>query len=176
MRRIPLASLILLAGFVRAAEVAPSATPPRSGSIEASAGVETTKAPAKPSVSPATAAKLAAASPKFIVPAGDPAPADPPAPAEIPASPVSREPDKSRNQIIQLPEFVVGEPKERVPSPLQVLTPKGRVELAFIRYPGLRIVPFGWMNAGVALELLEDDLQAQRRKEAAELLSLYLIR
>ena len=42
--------------------------------------------------------------------------------------------------------------------------------------PGLQYVPLAWMNAGIALEMLEDDLQAERRRQAAELLSLYLIK
>ncbi|MGH7956175.1 MAG: hypothetical protein ACREH8_04100, partial [Opitutaceae bacterium] len=157
---------------VRAAEVGPSATPatqPNGGSIETTTGHAGT-VPSGPAVSPVTAAKLAAAAPKFIPPADDPAP-----PVE-PASPVTRVADKPRNQIIRLPDFIVGEPKVHVPGPLQVLTPKGRVDLGFQRRPGLRMVPLAWMNAGIAIEMLEDDLEAQRRRETAELLSLYLIR
>jgi hypothetical protein len=171
MRRIPLASLIVLAGIVRAAEVAPSApaTPPSSGSIETITGSAASASTTAQAVSPNTAAKLAAAGPKFIPPEPEPAPPE--------TAPVARMPDKPRNQIIRLPNFIVGEPKFHVPSPLQVLTPKGRVELGFQRRPGLRIIPaLAWMNAGIALEMLEDDLRAQRRHEAAELMSLYLIR
>ena len=174
MRRVPLASLIVLAGIVRAAEVAPSAgpaTPPSSGAIEATTGAAGSVSPTTRAVSSNTAAKLAAAAPKYVPSAPEPTP------PESAVSPVARVPDKPRNQIIRLPNFIVGEPKFHVPSPLQVLTPKGRVELGFQRRPGLRIIPaLAWMNAGIALEMLEDDLQAQRRREAAELMSLYLIR
>jgi hypothetical protein len=175
MRRIALASLIVLAGFVRAAEVASSAmpaTPPTSGSIETTADRQGTNPTAQRVVSPVTAAKLAAAAPKFT------APAPVPAPVQAPASPVAvaRPAEPPRHSVIHLPEFVVGEPKDYVPTPLDVLTPKGRVELAFQRRPGLRIVPFRWMNAAIAVEMLEDDLQAERRREAAELWSLYLVR
>jgi hypothetical protein len=83
---------------------------------------------------------------------------------------------RPRSQIVQLPEFFVAEPRVHVPNRLQVLTPKGRVDLAFQRRPGLKIVPLAWMNAGVAVEMLEEDLRARRRAEHAELLSLYLIR
>jgi len=173
MRRVPLASLIVLAGIVRAAEVAPSAspvTPPRSGSIESTTSSDQTAPPAKRVLSPDTAAKLAAASPKFV-----PATVEP-TPGESPLSPVAREPDKPRNGIVRLPRFVVEEPKLHVPDSMQVLTPKGRVDLAFKRRPGLRMVPFAWMNTRIATEMLEDDLQWERRMKTAELLNLYLIR
>jgi hypothetical protein len=170
MRRIPLASLIVLAGLVRAAEVAPTnnpASPPRSGSSVEADKVGVVASPA-PIVSTATSAKIAAAVPKFAPPAVEQA---------FPAVPAPLAPtaDSARSAIVRLPNFIVGEPRFHVPTPLQVLTPKGRVEHAFQRRPGLRIVPAGGMNARIALEMLEDDLQAQRRRDAAELLSLHLI-
>jgi hypothetical protein len=171
MRRIPLASLIVLAGFMRA-EVAPSVTPgPASvpGKIEVVAD-QMPSFSSRRVVSPVTAAKLAAAAPKFIPPAPEPATTEPA------VSPVTRAPEKPRNHIIRLPEFIVGEPKVHVPRPLDVLTPKGRIELAFQRRPGLQYVPLAWMNAGIALAMLEDDLQAERRRQEAELWRLYLIK
>jgi hypothetical protein len=171
MRRIPLASLIVLAGMVRAAEVAPTVpadAPPPAGAIETAAAKP---APARHVISPLTTAKLIAAVPKYTPPAPEPPP------TVVPDSPVGQAvDDKPRNQVIRLPQFFVGEPKIHVPTPLQVLTPKGRVELGFERHPGLRIVPLGWMNAGVAGEMLEDDLQAPRRMAEANLWSLYLVK
>ena len=92
-----------------------------------------------------TAAKLSAASPKFISPV-----VVAPGSAEAnETSPVAREPDKPRNQIIRLPRYIVEEQKLHIPKEeLDVLTPKGRVDYAFKRRPGLKYVPFGWMNAG----------------------------
>lgn len=174
MRRIFLASLVILSAPLGAAEVPSPVRPPASpssGSIEATSDGQATKSSAQRPVSPSTAAKLSAAVPKFTAPAAEPPP------AEAPASPVavSRPVDRSRSQVVELPEFRVPEPRLNVPDPYRTLTPKGRVELGFQRYPGLRMVPFRWMNARVAVELLEDDLQALRRAEGAELLSLYLI-
>src|SRR5688572_27161717 len=161
----------VLAGFVRA-EVAPSVTSGSAsvpGKIEAVAD-QTPNVAAQRVVSPVTAAKLAAAAPKFIPPASEPATTEPA------ASPVARAPEKPRNQIIRLPDFIVGEPKVHVPKPLDVLTPKGRIELALQRRPGLQYVPLAWMNAGIALAMLEDDLQAERRRQEAELWRLYFIK
>lgn len=170
MRRIPFASLIVLAGLVRAAEVLPSTppgTPPRSGSIETTAQRD---ASPKPAISQATAAKLAAAAPKYVPPAAEPRA---PEPAE---SPVIQTAEKNRPQIIRLPQFFVGEPRVHVPAPLEVLTSKGRAELGFARRPGLRIVPLASMNAPIAVAMLEDDREAQRRAQEANLWSLFLIK
>jgi hypothetical protein len=183
MRRIPLASLILFAGLVRAAEVAPfevPAAPPRSGSIDATnAVVVTTSGLPKRVVSPRTAAKLGAATPQFQIPGEGVVPTHFQLPAEMvptsePASPIFRSTIETRHPIVQLPRFVVREP--RLPDPLQVLTTKGREELAFQRRPGLRMVPLAEMNATIALELLGDDLRAQRAVEAAQWMGLYTIK
>ena len=127
----------------------------------------------RPLLSPGTAAKLAAASPKYVPPTVV-APGTEEA-AEI--SPIVREPDKPRNQIIRLPRYIVGEQKLHVPKEeLRVFTPKGRVEYAFNRRPGLRFGPLAFLNAPIALEMLEEDLRAQRRAEESDLWSLYLVR
>ena len=55
-------------------------------------------------------------------------------------------------------------------------TPKGRVQYAFNRQPGLRFGPLAFLNAPIALEMLEEDLLVQRRREEADLWSLYLVR
>ena len=99
-----------------------------------------------------------------------------PAPPEDTASPIVRQTPQAQNGVIQLPNFIVGEPRVSIPSPMEVLTPKGRVELAFARWPGLRLVPLAWMNEPIAVAMLEDELQAQRGRQAADLLSLYAIR
>jgi hypothetical protein len=186
MRRISLASLILLAGLVQAAEVAPfevPATPPSSsGSIGATNTVAISNAGlAKRVVSPMTAAKLGAATPQFQVPADEvmvptqfQLPADM-APAPESASPIFRSTVETRHAVVQLPRFIVREP--RLPDPLQVLTTKGREELAFQRRPGLRVVPpLAQMNANIAVDLLGDDLRAQRAVEAAQWMGLYTIK
>ena len=173
MRHLPLAWLFALAGSVYAQDATPSVVPETPAAPPAASAV--TPADSKPSarrmLSPDTAAKLSAAVPKFTGPAPEAAPAEPPV-----TSPLLRDADKPRNQIIRLPRFVVEEPKPRVSKELQVLTPKGRVDLGFKRHPGLRMVPFAALNAPVARALLEDELESERRREEADLWSLYAIR
>jgi len=184
MRRISLASMILLAGVVRAAEVAPfevPAAPPRSGSNDATNAVAvSTSGGAKREVSAKTAAKLGAATPQFQLPADkvmDPTQFQLPAemaPTPESASPIFRSTVETRHTVV-LPRFIVQEPA--LPDPLQVLTTKGREELAFQRRPGLNVVPpLTPMNAPIALELLGDDLRAQRTVEAAQWINLYVIK
>ena len=173
MRRFTLASLLLLAGTAPAVPLSAAEVP---GPAEVPAvtpeKVERAQARGVRSLSAETAAKLSAALPKFEPPAvapppGTPGTADPLSPHEL---------DKPRNQIIRLPQLVVGEPKIHVPTrELEVLTPKGRADLAVERRPGLRFGPFAWLNRGIALAMLEDDLAAERRAQAVDLMSLYRI-
>lgn len=119
--------------------------------------------PAPRAISPEAAAKLAALVPKFSVadtPLPDPAARDP-------------GPDRPRNTIIRLPNYVVTEPKIKMPKERELLTPKGRLELALKRYPGLRFGNIGFLrNDGIALMMYEEDLRLERMREMAELLSL----
>jgi hypothetical protein len=123
--------------------------------------------PARPRpVSPAVAAQLSAAVPKFenIAPA-------PAKPAET--APDLRETDKPRNTIVRLPSYVVEEEKAPVFKERELLTPRGRLDLALKRHPGLRLGSF-WIfrNDGIALAMLEEEEQLERKKEMQDLLSL----
>ena len=177
MRGLIFASVFALAGFSRAAEeVSPvaSATLPPDGSKEPVAKLNATRPKAPHEVSAATAAKLAAAASTFVA-IPEPSPAQPAVAPEI--SPVARDTEKPKNQIVHLPNYIVGEPRPHIPeSELEVLTPKGRAAYAFNRRPGLRFGPFAALNTPIALDMLEDDLQAQRRAEEADLLSLYAVK
>lgn len=171
MRRFAFASVMVLAAMGQAAEAPPATaeTASTAGVVKASVAPEKTKRV----MSAQTAAKLAEAAPYFAV-----SPMTTTAPETgIAVSPVAKEPDKPRNQIFRLPPYIVGEPKVHLPSnELQVLTLKGRTEYAMARRPGLRFGSLGGLNQAIALEMLEDDLQAERRAAMAELLSLYTIK
>lgn len=176
MRRFPLASLMALVATTSvlprmAAEI--PANPPGDSPVTAPEGTEVTApAKAKRPFSADTAAKLTAAVPKFEAPAAAATPGGP----GVAESPLAHELDKPRNQIIRLPQYVVGEPKVHLPSrEMEVLTPKGRVEYALDRRPGLRFGPLAWLNGPIALAMLDDDLAAERRHQEAELWSLYRI-
>lgn len=46
-----------------------------------------------------------------------------------------------------------------------MLTPKGRMELALKRYPGVRIGNLFGLNSGIALALLKEEVEAEKRRE-----------
>jgi hypothetical protein len=166
---------LLLAATVWAAEVVPAVPTATVVPVVTDPPLNPESTSAKPRrvLSPDTAAKLSAATPKYVAPVVVvPGTAD-----ATDTSPVLREIDKPRNQIIRLPRFIVEEQKLHIPKEeLQVLTPKGRIEYAFKQRPGLRLVPFAFLNAGIAVQMLEEDLALQRRVKEADLWSLYLIR
>lgn len=131
-------------------------------------------------MSPETAAHLAERLPKFTPPPSAP-PSKPPTDSSSPifvdsskaaaSSPDLREIDKPRNTIIRLPNYVVQEEKPSAFKERNLLTPKGKLALAYKRYPGLKFgsLPF-LSNDGVALGMLEDDFDRER---AAEMRDLY---
>lgn len=180
MKRLMIAAWLLFPPTMWAAESGPAVSEETTSNkpatdLSSTSQTTVTMTPvAKPprEMSADTAAKLSAASPKFVAPVV----VTPGTTESTETSPVVRDHDKPRNQIIRLPRYIVEEQKLHIPKEeLDVLTPKGRVDYAFKRRPGLKIVPLGWMNAGIALEMLEDDLRTQRRREEADLWSLYLI-
>jgi hypothetical protein len=116
-------------------------------------------------ISPATAAQLAAAAPKYesIVPSK---PTEP--------LPDLREIDKPRNTIIRLPPYLVPEGK---PPPVlkerELLTPPARRELALKKFPGLRFGSF-WIfsNDGIAEAMLREEERLEQKREFEDLASL----
>lgn len=127
-------------------------------------------------LSPATAARLAEKMPKFA-PAK---PAEPPPTSPVIAdakttepSPDLRDLDRPRNTIIRLPSYLVLDDKPPVFKERHLRTPKGRLDLALKRYPGLRFgsLPI-FSNNGWALAMLEEDHRLERKAEMEDLVTL----
>ena len=86
----------------------------------------------------------------------------PPSPAKTPEVVVPNEASDSRD-IFRLPKLTV---KTAPPVPLSdydVLTPKGRLELALQLYPGLRIGNIFGMNNGMAVAMLAEERDLQKK-------------
>lgn len=110
-------------------------------------------------ISPETAAKLAETAPKFA-----PAKIEVRSPIEQPVA------DKPKNGIVRLPDYVVREAPPPTFKSRELLTPAGKLELAYKRRPGLRFgsLPFLNNNA-IALAFLEQDFALERAAELKEL-------
>lgn len=87
------------------------------------------------------------------------------------ASTDSPETDKPRNAIIRLPRYHVREPKLPQFKDRELLTPEGKLDLAFKRRPGLKIGNLFGLNRGIAMAMLAEDEAYERRLEMAELSS-----
>ena len=178
MRRVSLAFLVLVfrsEGFCQASpEVSPTSTTPKIEEMVVFASPPSALAPttAATSVRPRetsadTAAKINATLPKF-------------SPVKTPESeaavelPDLREIDKPRNGIIRLPKYMV--PGRRAPAfkEYDLLTPEGKLELAYQRNPGLRFgsLPF-LTNNGAALFMAWEELRLERMAEMNDLVGLY---
>ena len=119
-------------------------------------------APAPHVISRETAEKLAAAVPKT--------PIAEPKTSTTAESVDLRDIDKPRNGIIRLPSFIVGELKLRVPTIEQeVLTAKGRLDLALKQQPGLKLGPFASLNNPSALGMLAEEARLERLFKISEL-------
>jgi hypothetical protein len=154
MRRFTLASVVLIASVAQAAD-----------------GARTVVPQARPRLSPEIVATLSGQSAKPVaVPDADVAEGRTPVLTESAAT------ARPRGEIVEMAPYIVAEPKAKAPKEYQMLTPKGRVELALKRRPGLKFLNFWGLNNGIAVAMLQEDLALERRREAAELMSLYLIK
>ena len=161
-----LALAVIIAGPTRGQTAGgPAADPAQTPPAAATPGPAPPPPALARAVSPEVAAKLAATAPKFVPPKSD---ADQPAPDR-------RELDKPRNGIVRLPSYIVQEPKMRDLKERELLTPKGRLDLALKRYPGLRFNPLFFLgsNNGIALAMLEEEERLERMKEMADLMDLF---
>jgi hypothetical protein len=104
------------------------------------------------------AAKLSSVATRAAPPAG-------PAPTTSDNRPPTSE---GGSEAVQLKPYVVQE--DRLPEfkERELLTPKGKLELARRRYPGV----VGPLSDATAIQLLEDDFARERRQEAADLKGL----
>lgn len=170
MRRFALALVAITVGSgATFAQVAPTA-PATETTAKSEASAPPAEAGSKSrAVSAETSAKIGAGMPKF----SPPKPAEAAAPAAAPVA-EAKEADKPRNTIIRLPRHVVQDRRDPVIKDREILTPKGKLELALKRYPGLRFgsLPF-LSNNGIAMLLLEEDLRLERKTEMEDLVELY---
>jgi hypothetical protein len=79
-------------------------------------------------------------------------------------------PDKD---VFRLPAYIVQEPKLPAFKERELLTPKGKIDLALKRHPGLRFgsLPF-FSNNGIGLAMLEEEFRLERLHEMADLMTL----
>lgn len=119
-------------------------------------------------ISPATAAQLAAAVPKFESPPPSPV-ATPPAESAVDL----REVDRPRNTIVRLPSYLVREEKPVILTERELQTPRARLQLALKKYPGLRLGSF-WIfrNDGIALAMLAEEERLEQKHYFEELVQL----
>jgi hypothetical protein len=82
-----------------------------------------------------------------------------------------RDADVPRNAIIRLPQYDVREDQLPKFRERELLTPKGREDVALRRHPGLRFGPLSFLNVRRGLDMLEEEDEIDRRREMAELLS-----
>lgn len=112
-------------------------------------------------VSPTVAGLLAVASPKYE------------APAEAVKETPPPEPEKPRNGIIRLPPYKVQEGRLPNFKERDLLTPSGRLDLAYQRHPGLNFGSWGPFNNNAwARAMLGEEFALERMKEMYDLLSL----
>ncbi|HVS54477.1 MAG TPA: hypothetical protein VHD62_19125 [Opitutaceae bacterium] len=162
MLRLPHASCGLLAVSFAAATLAADIAGP-------AANATPTLAPASPAPhadTPVAAAMLAAAVAKYTPPASTA-----PRPTETP-----------RNTIVRLPPYVMSAyivRERRVPrfSEREMLTPKGKIALAYKKHPGLHFNPLFFLisNDGAALMMEEEEERLERIAEMNDLVGLYRI-
>jgi hypothetical protein len=80
--------------------------------------------------------------------------------------------DFADSSVLQLPNYEIQERQAPDFRERELLTPKGRIDVAFRRHPGLRFGPFSSLNAKVGLMMLQEEQQVERYSEIKELTDL----
>ena len=119
--------------------------------------------PTRRSISPETAARLSAAATAALQ--GVPRP-------ETSGPGNGSSGGEGATDAVRLEPYVVKEDKLPDLKERQLLTPKGKLDLAYKRHPGLRLGPIPLFNDGVARAIIEDELAKERGKEMADLADL----
>lgn len=132
--------------------------PPKDAKSAGSSRPVPAVAPTRRAISPEMAANISAVALR----------AAPPANATPPAGVAASAPTGESSDAVQLRPYIVKE--DRLPEfkEREMLTPKGKLELARRRYPGV----VGLFSDAVLLQLLEEDFARERRQEAADLRGL----
>jgi len=72
-----------------------------------------------------------------------------------------------------LPKMTITTAKMPPTTGYDLLTPKGRLELALKKYPGLRLGPLARLNDGIAMAIEREEREARKREELkAQVLSI----
>ena len=151
-----------------AAETLPPIFAPRPSPKDAVAGrgsVPSRPPPTRRAISPEMAEKISALATRAAPPASSNA-------ATVTTPGIPSPDGTGSSDVVQLAPFVVKEDKLPDIKERQLLTPKGKLELAKKLNPGLNLGPLSSMNNGVALEMAEEVFAQERRKELAELKSV----
>ncbi len=141
-----MALLLSLPGYAAEADPPASVTARRGLSSEASAA-------------------LKAALPKYITPKPT---ATPPAPASTVTD--SNGTEERPDGILLLPDYFVTDDKILQLDEFEMLTPKGKIDLAMKRYPGLKVGPFAKLNGGIGLMMLQEERALDVSRRAGDLL------
>jgi hypothetical protein len=92
----------------------------------------------------------------------------PPAPAKTPSEQAPDETDHSSRDILHLPKLTVKERPPTLPPTFDLLTPKGRLELALKNHPGLRNGNYFGMNNGIALAMQAEERKLEQKTALTE--------
>jgi hypothetical protein len=86
----------------------------------------------------------------------------PPAPSKT-TEPASDESSTGSGDIFRLPKVTVRERAPDRPDPFDLLTPKGKLELALKSHPGLRVGNIFGMNNGIALAIQAEERDVEKK-------------
>jgi hypothetical protein len=137
---------------------APRAPPPKDVKSEGASRPASSTPPARRALSPEMAAKLSAIAMRVA----------PPTNATLTAGVAATVAPGDSSDTVQLKPYIVREDRAPEFKERDILTPKGKLELARRRYPGL----VGPLSDAAALRMLEEDFARERRQEMADLLGL----